>query len=143
MICEATVFLLFWLHLDSQSFKIVRKPYLPHPAFSSFLLGWCWCKQTLKLLLILHLGFLKLFIHNYYWPEQFIPWVSRKCYWSNFYLEVAEQSMLPMSAYIIQMMFAMFRDCLISCTFTKCLTNNNLIYGSFYLIQGHSQNNWS
>ena len=27
VVCEATIFLLFWLHLDSQSFKIVRKFY--------------------------------------------------------------------------------------------------------------------
>ena len=31
--CFSSVF--FWLKLDSQSFKIVRKFYLPHPAFSS------------------------------------------------------------------------------------------------------------
>ena len=28
----ATFFLLFWLDLDDQSFNIVRKFYLPHPA---------------------------------------------------------------------------------------------------------------
>ena len=31
VICRATVFLLFWLYLDSQSSKIVRNSYLPHP----------------------------------------------------------------------------------------------------------------
>ena len=30
--CGATVFVLFWLHLDSQSFKILMKFYLLHPA---------------------------------------------------------------------------------------------------------------
>ena len=56
VICGATVFLLFWLHLDSQSFKIVRKFYLPHPLVSLlFWLEW-WCRQTLKLLVILHVA---------------------------------------------------------------------------------------
>ena len=30
-----TVSLLFWLHLDSESFKIVRNIYLPHPALAA------------------------------------------------------------------------------------------------------------
>ena len=43
VIYGAIVLLLFWLDvimIDSQSFKFVRKFYLLHPAFSSFLLGW-------------------------------------------------------------------------------------------------------
>ena len=39
VICGATVSLLFWSHLDSQSFKIIRKFYLPHPNFLSLLAG--------------------------------------------------------------------------------------------------------
>ena len=56
VICGANVFLLFWLHLDSQSFKTVRKFYLPHSLVS--LLSWLewWCKQILKLLVILHVA---------------------------------------------------------------------------------------
>ena len=56
MICEATVFLLFSLHLDSQSFKIVKKNYLPHPAFSFLAGGGDVAKKTLKLLFILYLA---------------------------------------------------------------------------------------
>ena len=44
-----TVSLLFWLHLDSQSLKIVRKFYQPYPAPLAD------GKQILKLLVILHL----------------------------------------------------------------------------------------
>ena len=32
VVCGATVFLLFWLHQDSQSFKILSNFYLPYPA---------------------------------------------------------------------------------------------------------------
>ena len=42
MTCGATVFLLFWLHLDSQSFKIAQKFYLSAAP---------WCNQTLELML--------------------------------------------------------------------------------------------
>ena len=41
MICEATVFLMFWLHLDSQSFRIIWKFYFAAAQ---------WCKQTIELL---------------------------------------------------------------------------------------------
>ena len=42
---------------------------------------------------ILHLALFKLFTNIYCWPEQFIPWTDRECNWSNFCLEVADQSM--------------------------------------------------
>ena len=47
--CGSTVSPLFWLHLDSQSFKIVRKFYLPYPALLLMV------KETLQLLVVLHL----------------------------------------------------------------------------------------
>ena len=47
VICGAAVFLLFWLHLDSQSFRIVRKILLPYPALMLLMY-----KINLKLLLI-------------------------------------------------------------------------------------------
>ena len=55
VICGATV--LFWLHLDSQSFRIVWKFYLSAAP---------WCKQTIKLLVnYLTSGSFLLFINNY------------------------------------------------------------------------------
>ena len=55
VICGATV--LFWLHLDSQSFRIVWKFYLSADP---------WCKQTIKLLVnYLTSGSFLLFINNY------------------------------------------------------------------------------
>ena len=46
-------FLLFWLHLDSKSFKFVRKFICPILLLSSC---WWWCKQTLKLSVMLNLA---------------------------------------------------------------------------------------
>ena len=98
MICGATVFLLFWLHLHFLlSFKIVRKFYLPH-FISWFLLDkdlvlGLWCTQILKLLVILHLALFNYFSiitadqNNSFYGQ------IQECYWSNFYLEVADQSM--------------------------------------------------
>ena len=54
VISEVTVFLLFWLHLDSQYLKIVRKFYLSHPVL--LLVVTNVNKQTLKLPVILHLA---------------------------------------------------------------------------------------
>ena len=121
MICGATIFLLLWLHLDCQSVKIVRKFYLPYPAFSS-MLGW-WCKRTLKWLVILYLAlfnYLSIII-----PDQnnlfHIPWSGRECYWSKFYLEVANKQSVHVSHQVIQMMCAIFGDCLLSYMFAKFL----------------------
>ena len=72
MICGSPVSLLFWLHLDSQSFKILRKFYLPD-LFSMFS-----CYVTSDSFL--------LFINKYCWPEHVIRWAGRESYWSNFYL---------------------------------------------------------
>ena len=64
VISEVTVFLLFWLHLDSQYLKTVRKFYLSHPVL---LLVVTQCKQTnLKIACYLTFGSFLLFINTYY-----------------------------------------------------------------------------
>ena len=84
MICGVTVFHLSLLYLDSQSFKIVWKFYLPAPSYYSFSGSWLWRKQTLELLVILNI--FSLFINNYCWPEHVIPWAGREGYCSDSYL---------------------------------------------------------
>ena len=68
VIFGATVFLLFWLHLESKSFRTARKFYMPQPA----LLLLIKYKQNLKLLIILPLAVFLLFINNYCIPANII-----------------------------------------------------------------------
>ena len=117
VICGATVFHLFWLHLDSQSFKISLKEILSASSsgFSLYWLEW-WCKQILKLLVILHVDLFNCLsiiiadqnnsIHGPVgggggWRGRGSP---------NFYLEVAKQCMLQyvMLQHIIQGMCAVW-----------------------------------
>ena len=79
----ATAFLLFWLHLDTQSFKILKKLYLSHPAL---LLVVVMQETDLKISCYLTSGFFLLFINDYCWSEHVIPWAGKESYWSNFYL---------------------------------------------------------
>ena len=106
VICKATIFLLFELHLDSQSFKTVAKLICPILLLSYSLAGDD-VKRTLKLLVIVHLPFL-LFINNHRWPEHVIPWAGRDFYWWKFYLDY--QGCQSFSHQVIQIMCAMFGD---------------------------------
>ena len=65
----ATIFLLFWLHLESKSFRTSKKFYMPQPA----LLLLIKYEQNLKLLIILPLAVFLLFINNYCRPANVIP----------------------------------------------------------------------
>ena len=111
MICGVTVFHLSLLYLDSQSFKIVWKFYLPAPSYYSFSGSWLWRKQTLELLVILNI--FSLCINNYCWPEHVIPWAGREGYCSDSYLSdlTFKQSICQPQYQIIQMMCPMFGDC--------------------------------
>lgn len=65
----ATIFLLFWLHLESKSFRTAKKIYIPQPA----LLLLIKYKQNLRLLIILPLAAFLLFINNDCRPANVIP----------------------------------------------------------------------
>ena len=60
MTCGATVFLLLWLHLDSQSLKILFGNFI-------YISAAPWCKKTLELLVILHLTKHGGYITEFYW----------------------------------------------------------------------------
>ena len=138
MIWGATISLLFWLHLDSQSFKIVRKFiysilmsfkvvtkfHLPHHVlFSSSC--WWWCKQTLKLLVILHLAlFYYLSIITADQNMSFHGQVGRVI------------GQIVISHQVIQMMCAMFGDChmftKVLCSFCTEIDMDTLKYQAKY-----------
>ena len=78
----AIIFLSFWLHLDSLSFKIVTKFICPILMLSSSLL--LVVRQTnLKIVCYRTSDSFLLFINDYCWPKHAIPWAGTD---SNFYL---------------------------------------------------------
>ena len=83
--CQAIIFLSFWLHLDSLSFKIVSKfIWLILMLSSSLLL--VVLKTNLKIVCYRKSDSFLLFINNYCWPKHAIPWAGTESYWSYFYL---------------------------------------------------------